>query len=55
MKNLVEVIKENKKVIIKRTIVVLGTIAGLAVVGYALRNKDTEESEVTDFSHYERG
>lgn len=43
MKNIIEVIKTNKKTIIKRGLIVLGAVAGLAVAGLAFKSKDTDE------------
>lgn len=45
MKNVIEVIKTNKKTIIKRGLIVLGAVAGLAVAGLAFKSKDTDEDE----------
>lgn len=45
MKNIIEVIKTNKKTIIKRGLIVLGAVAGLAVAGLAFKGKDTDEDE----------
>ena len=45
MKNIIEVVKENKKTIIKRGLIVLGAVAGLAVAGLAFKSKNTDEDE----------
>jgi len=45
MKNIIEVIKTNKKTIIKRGLIALGAVAGLAVAGLAFKGKNTDEDE----------
>ena len=45
MKNIIEVVKENKTKIIKRGLIVLGAVAGLALAGLAFKGKDSDEDE----------
>ena len=45
MKNIIEVVKTNKTKIIKRGLIVLGAVAGLALAGIAFKGKDTDEDE----------
>lgn len=43
MKNLIEVVKANKKAIIKKTLIVAGTAVGLTVAAVVLGKKSEDE------------
>jgi ligand-binding sensor protein len=56
MKKIMEAIKANKGIILKRGLIVLGAVAGMTLVGKVLMSKDNDsedcendsETEVTD-------
>lgn len=43
MKNIIEVIKANKKSIVKKALIVGGTVAGLALVAVTVKKPEDEE------------
>lgn len=45
-KSIIEVIKANKNVIIKRGLIIVGAIVGLVVVSRLVRTSDDEEFEI---------
>jgi ligand-binding sensor protein len=47
-KSIIEVIKTNKKAIIKRSLVIVGTVVGLAIVGKLATSKDDEDEDVEE-------
>lgn len=48
MKKLIEILKANKKVIIKRTLIGIGAVTGLIIAGKLLAPKDPEVEDATE-------
>lgn len=48
MKNVIEVIKANKETVIKKTLIVAGTLVGLALVSKVFKDEDEDDIEVVD-------
>jgi hypothetical protein len=46
MKNIIEVVKANKKVILKRTLIAVGVITGLTLVGKMIAAKADDEDDI---------
>lgn len=48
MKNIIEVIKDNRKVILKRGLITVGTIAGLIIAGKVLTAMSSDEEVISE-------